>query len=213
MKYYLYGKVDENGRVIDTFSRPNWFFDDGSIVTDDILAKDENIYPINTTLSDTIDFIRFVEVQNDKSEFILDTNTNIIENYYSYIPRSLEDILHRVLSDINNIKESKIYSNVFYKFPDNTTGFIQLRDIVDLSNIRSLGFNAAVLNPNGIFEFIDEFNVIHEMTSKQILEMLTFIENRIQNIYKIAYDHKRNVKSLNDINLLLDYDTHFGWHI
>ena len=211
MRYYLYGKVDENGKVIDTFSRPNWFFDDGSMVTDDILASDENIYPINTTLSDNIDFIRFVEVQNDKSKFVLDTNTNIIGNYFSYIARPFEDILNRILSNINSIRELKIYSNIFYEFPDNINGIIQLRDIGDLNNIRALGFNAAILNPNAIFEFIDGFNVIHEMTSKQILEMLTFIENRIQNIYKIAYNHKQNVKLLNNIESLLDYNIQSEW--
>lgn len=213
MRYYLYGKVDSNGNVIETFSRPNWFFDDGSIVTDDFLAKNENIYPINNTLDDTIDYNKFVEVENSIDKFILNKNMNIIENYYSYIERSFEDVLLKIQSDINIIKHSKIYSNIAYTFPDNITGVIQLRNNDDLSNIRALAFNAAILNHQGEFKFIDESNTVHIMNSNDILEMVRFIENKIQLIHSISQYKKSELALLTNIDTLLDYDIYTAWDI
>lgn len=210
MKYYLYGKIDEFGKVIDTFSRPQWYFEDGTLVSDEYLAQYENIFPINTTLDENVDSKRFIAFENDKSQFILDKDSNIIINYYTYRERVFDDVLMNTLSNIDIIKNSKIYSNIEYSFPDNMVGIIQIRDINDLSNIRSLGF-LSLLKPDFSFNFIDQANIIHKLNSKQVLDMLEFIEVRIQNIFNISHFHKDQLKNINSIDDLLNYNFEDGW--
>lgn len=210
MLYYLYGKMQDD-KVIDTFSRPIWYFDDGSKVDDQYLAEHENIYPINTTLNVDINSRLFIAVENDKSAFVLDKTRNVIENYYSYVERSFEDVLQTSLMTINTIRDSKIYSNIFYEFPDGITGTIQIRDGNDLANLRSLGFNAAILNPDNEFHFVDAENQLHILLSNDILDMIKFVENKIQIIYKINHYHKSKIRLITNINDLINYDFDYGW--
>lgn len=210
MLYYLYGKM-QDGKVVDTFSRPIWYFDNGEKVDDQYLAENENIYPINTTLDVDINSRLFIAVENDKSKFILNKDKNVIENYYSYIGRSIEDILQNSLMSITTIRDSKIYSNAVYEFLDGTSGSIQIRDANDLSNIRSLGFNASILNPDHEFYFADAENQIHKLSSAEILNMVKVIENKIQTIYNISHHHKIKIRNITDINELISYNFDYGW--
>ena len=210
MKYYLYGKIDESGKVIDTFSRPQAYFEDGTLVDDEHLAKYENIYPIKTTLDENIDSKKFIAYENDKSKFILDESNNIIINYYTYKERSIDDIKSMICSNINAIRDSKIYSNVEYSFPNEIVGIIQIRDFNDLFNIRSLNLLAS-LKPDFIFNFIDESNIIHKLNSKQILDMIEFIELRIQSLINVCYFHKEEILKINNIDDLLNYNFNINW--
>lgn len=206
MKYYLYGKVNDDGIVTDTFSRPIWYLDNGQVVDDNFLAIHENIYPIETTLDPNIDLFKYIALENDKSEFILDKTKNIIVNYYTYIERELHDLKSIIYANIINIKQSKIYSDIKYIFPNNIVGIIQINDFENLSHIRALGF-MAVVNPDRIFEFIDTVGNIHEMSSSQIIDMVMFIENNIYNIINTFNKHISNINLLNSTDDLLKYNS------
>lgn len=211
MKYYIYGKLDENGIVKDVFTRPDWINDDGEIVSEDFLKSNENIFPINTTLDLNINTRVYNVVQNDKSKFILNPETDVIENYFSYIQKSTDEILNNSLMYINEIKNSKIYSDISYEFSPNNVGHIQLRNSEDLANIRALGFNAGILNPNGYFNFIDAENNLHKLSSEDVLNLVKTVEEKLQHIFNIAYLHKVKLRQLLDINELITYDFDYGW--
>ncbi len=190
----MYGQI-ENGKVVKILnSKPEWHYDDGSIITDEDLLK-ENIYPIDVSFNRAVNFSKENLVVNDLKNLIIDYKNKKITNYFVAVPISLEDIYNNKVKELELKKNELTYVNLTYTFPDNKVGTIQLRNENDLNNINMLYTDSIFSITNNVdkkYFFKDEANISHEMTSQQMSELGAFVKKHVDKIFLDHWNVKHN---------------------
>jgi hypothetical protein len=227
-----YGKV-ENGIVVKIYeSRPKWFYDNREPVTDEYLLS-QDIYPIILNELTSFDSRKEVLIINPKESLVVDEENKIIRNYYSKMNKTITQIFEEKCNGINTTRDSYIYSDVIYRFPDTEYpteedySHIQVRSEIDLRNISANGISAMkdIIENNLAAQhlFLDRENVLHTLTPSQMLEMANYVKTIGQSIYSISWIHKhQNLKGIIDnisltdeekLDALVSYDDNQLWPV
>lgn len=206
----LYGKID-NGVVVEITPKPRWFYDDGSIVTDEYLIS-ESVYPVfDDTIPEDFELYQGLKYKvsiNNKEELIIDEVDKVIKNLYVYTVKSVDEVYEGVKKEIDEVRDINIYKDVEYQFPSGI-GYIQIRNEIDLRNISSSGMAAlsdvVSGNTTSTHVFLDRDNILREMTSQEMVNMSLFVKTRCQDIYSTSWNHKHvNLKGIYEDALLSD---------
>ncbi|MFW6303994.1 MAG: hypothetical protein ACOC2L_05165, partial [Candidatus Sumerlaeota bacterium] len=128
---------------------------------------------------------------------------------------SLEQAKAEKCAEIDQERDALISRGMSYDFPDGDTGTIQLRDLKDHRNIQGLGSNGLKLKVVGDTEskvpFRDEENNEHELSGDELIDMAEAVSNWVQGHYSNAWAHKDNVRALETVQDVIDYDFSEGW--
>lgn len=180
----MYGQV-ENGKVVKVFSsKPQWYYDDGSIISNEDLLK-ENIYPIDTLFTSFIDFNKERLVVNDLENLIIDYKNKKIINYFKLVKLTLDEVYELKHQDIESTKRLKLFVDLKYNFPNNRFGHIQLRNEQDINNIHALYSDSMHSITNNIekdFYFKDKSNFSHKLTPTQMSDLCSTVQSHIDNV-------------------------------
>lgn len=190
----MYGQI-ENGKVVKIFSsKPEWYYDDGVIIKDEDLLK-ENIYPVNTLFNRAVNFQKERLVVNSLDNMILDYKTKKIINYFIAEPYSLEEVYELKSKEFELTKNQKTFINLKYVFPDNKVGTVQLRNQEDLNILNTLytdAMYAIVNNKEKTFSFKDEANISHELTPQQMSNLGSFVQEHVEKVFSEYWNVKHN---------------------
>jgi len=190
----MYGQV-ENGKVIKILnSKPEWRYDDETLISDADLLK-ENIYPVDTTFKRAVNFAKENLVVNNLKNMTVDYKSKKITNYFVAIPISVEEVYENKKRALELQKNEKMYTNLPYEFPNNKMGIIQLRNENDVNAINALYADAMFSITNSIdktYYFKDESNYSHKMTSQQMSELGSFVKSHTDKVFLKHWDIKHN---------------------
>lgn len=190
----MYGQI-ENGKVVKIFnSKPEWYYDTGTLIKDEDLAK-ENIFPIDTLFNRAVDFDKERLVVNDLNSMTLDYKNKKIVNYFKAEPFTLEEVYQSKVRDLELTKNQRTYVNLKYTFPDHKVGTIQLRNEQDLNTINTLFADAMYVimnNKEKVFSFKDESNISHELTPQQMSDLGSFVQQHVEKIFSEYWNIKHN---------------------
>lgn len=118
-------------------------------------------------------------------------------------------------AEIDAERDKLISRGMSYDFPDGETGTIQLRDLTDHRNIQGLGSNGLKFKVVGDTEsklpFRDEENNEHSLDGDQLVAMSDTVSSWVQGHYSNAWAHKDNVRALDSVEDIIDYDFSDGW--
>jgi hypothetical protein len=226
-----YGRI-VNGKVVELYNqKPMWFTDDKKLLTDEQLIAN-NVYPINMRELSSFDSRKEIIQYRSKNDLLIDEENKVIYNYIYKISKTVDEVYKEKVDDVNNIRNSQIYSDVPYRFPDTEyateedTSYIQVRDEVDIRNIQVNGIEAlkdiAEQNTTNVHYFRDFEDVTHILTASQILAMASHVKNVGQQIYIVSWTHKYALEqiysneSLTDeqkIDALINYNTNTDWPV
>jgi len=207
----MYVKL-KNGKPNEILSKPNWFHEDGTEVTDNTLFKEDAIYPVIDTPPI---FNEYTQTSNQKPLDEWTVNTDNVEIVYEVVDKSLEDSKQVVRFAINQIRYSKIYNeNIPYIFPGDTIpDGIQMRDDIDRQNIQDIFLDAMNKPSDTIMYFMPVSNNLKMMTAQELITMGLFIKTRGDLIVGYAWDLKQqidNTETLEQIETITS-TLEIGW--
>ena len=187
----MYVKL-KNGKPNETLSRPNWFHEDGSPVTDNALFKEDAIYPVIDTPPT---FNEYTQTSTQKPLPDWTVNTDNVEIAYEITDMTIEESKQKVRLVINQIRYIKIYNeNIPYIFPGDTVpDGIQMRDEVDRQNIQDILLDATNKPAEAIMYFMPVSNTLKTMTAQELITMGLSIKARGDSIVSYAWGLKSQI--------------------
>lgn len=190
----MYGQI-QNSKIIRLFvAKPHWLDDQGQIISDEELIQ-ENIFPVDTSISRPINFDKERVVVNSLNNMQVDFTNKKIVNYFNIVPIPLEEVYSNKVKELEIIKSEKTFVNLRYTFPDLKFGIVQLRNQKDLDNINALYTDSMFSIANNIeknYSFKDEANISHELNAQQMSELGNFVKTHCDKIFAEHWDLKHN---------------------
>ncbi len=185
--------IIENGQVKQRTKKPNWKLDDGTFVSDDVL-KAQGYYPIIEDTDLSKNEKKFHIFKTPIQNLVIDEVNKVIMNGLTYLPKTLDEVFTEKCKEVDSTRDGKIYTDVEYTFPDNSTGVIQIRSETDLRNIQVNGMEAMkdVMEGNSdkVHHFMTKENVLKSMSAHEMVNMTSFMKNIGQSVYEWAWQIK-----------------------
>lgn len=199
----------ENNVAIEAKSKPNWFHDDGSPVTDSFLVEQENIYPIVYN-PPTIDKTRQKLIIRPMIEWsVKDT---YVEATYRVENKTLVEIQTERIREIENIKNTKL-ETMEYTLPAGDIVTVKIaEDAPDKPRQSWLSMTInkamiAVVNSEDFSEtLIDAQDNEHILTANDWLDFGKCMQERIVGLVRTAKIDIENIKSFTAVEPILNYN-------
>jgi len=140
---------------------------------------------------------------------------NIVHADYDVWEKPLSQIISERCAEIDAEREARFWGNIAYTFPnDEAPDAVQFRNDMDRQNIQDTVIEAQsriTAGDDTPIYFMPVSNSIKVLLPQQAVDMGLHLKHRGESVYQTAWTHKAALRTMTDVEAVLNYDITTNW--